>query len=164
MTRSLASLCGRERARYLLYAFACCVVSCGRAPSGGDTVARAIRDYERGLKDRNVKLVCSRIFRSTDLPVALAKQWDEATPSGSPAAWRLHNADCLARFGQHGEFNAATGHFSIVQVKHQAVPEMQGIDRTATAVTKFTQRRRVFPETVHLVRFRHSWKLVIRAE
>jgi hypothetical protein len=120
-------------------------------------VKRAVADWNRAYRTKDVRTYCRKSIASTDLPRSLAEEmkirWGKP---GSPKGWDSEYRECLRTFGKHGEFDVQISRWEIKAVEFGPRDEKVGITRTAhVQVNDGNKRGRVW-----FVKFRGDWKFV----
>jgi len=120
-------------------------------------VKRAVNDWNRAYRTRDVRTYCRKSMAATDLPRSLAEAmkipWGKP---GTPAGWDREYRECLRTFGKHGEFDTRLGKWEIKDVEFGPRDEKVGITRTAhVQVNDGNKRGRIW-----FVKFRGDWKFV----
>jgi hypothetical protein len=121
-------------------------------------VKRAVADFNRAYRAKDVRTYCRKSIANTDIPPSLAQKM--RIPSGkpgSPRGWDREHRDCLRTFGKHGEFDAEVGRWEVKDIEFGPRDERAGLTRTAhVQIADGDKRARVW-----FVKFRGDWKFVV---
>lgn len=135
-------------------------VAVGLRGRGTESPEKAIYALAEAVEHRDAEEVCDRLFASVLLPRPLARELGvpEGDP-GTPSAWEAERAECAREFGRNREFESlGFDDPRVRKVRTLPITPIDGIRRAASARATLGPSDR--PQTLKLVDYRGSWKVV----